>query len=442
MSIAKGAILAASLSLMIIAAQANVVAAGITVKPASLSFPKTPVGTVSAVETVTLSNLGKTAVSIESVTPTGPFAVSADATTCGSTIAVGEKCDIGVIFNPIGGSKPAGMKETGNLSVVDSAKAKPQKIMLTGIAVGLIGPTTGIFVTSTVSNVANYGEVKSYTFDSDEPVLLDTLSGTSTELTTGGFLIPFSIAVDSSGNIYVAVPDSANSAVNIYPAGSNGDVAPIATIAGPNTGLDEPRGIALDSGGNIYVTNFLGHTVTVYPPGSNGNVTPVATIERGGPTPTGDNALDNPWGIALDSSGNIYVAGNHVISVFPAGSNGITSPIANIVGPKTRLVGALAGLALDSDRNIYVANYYSSSINVFSAGSDGNVKPIATIKGPKTGLAPNLAPESIALDPSGNIYVGNAQHGLLYRAGSNGNVKPITTIGGGVDFIAIGPLGP
>ena len=58
-------------------------------------------------------------------------------------------------------------------------------------------------------------------------------------------------------------------------------MAPISTISGPSTGLSEPKGIALDSHGNIYVTNrvgFSGASVTEYASGSNGNVTPVATI--------------------------------------------------------------------------------------------------------------------------------------------------------------------
>ena len=93
-----------------------------------------------------------------------------------------------------------------------------------------------------------------------------TISGKDT-----GLLNPFGIALDSSRNIYVA--DDGNSAampavpasVFVYSAGSHGDAAPLATISGSNTGLMEPCGVALDSTGNIYVADFLAASVFVYP---------------------------------------------------------------------------------------------------------------------------------------------------------------------------------
>ena len=69
----------------------------------------------------------------------------------------------------------------------------------------------------------------------------------------------------------------AGDTVTVYPAGSSGNATPSATIAGSNTGLDEPQGIAVDAGGNIYVTNYGSQqggndAVTVYAAGSNGNM--------------------------------------------------------------------------------------------------------------------------------------------------------------------------
>jgi secreted PhoX family phosphatase len=69
----------------------------------------------------------------------------------------------------------------------------------------------------------------------------------------------------------------------IFPAGSNRNVAPSATISGGATRLHSPDGIAIDSSGNIYVANdgsdYGGvDSITVYPPGSNGNIAPIGTV--------------------------------------------------------------------------------------------------------------------------------------------------------------------
>ena len=109
-------------------------------------------------------------------------------------------------------------------------------------------------------------------------------------------------------------------------------LATIPVRAGDNTGFIYPAGIAVDSSGNIYVANAAGGpdgigSVTIYPYGSNDNVSPLASIEgeddsectgvstpyqcctgSGTGTCTDETQLQIPFGITLDSSGNIYVA--------------------------------------------------------------------------------------------------------------------------------------
>jgi hypothetical protein len=81
-------------------------------------------GTSSPAQTVTLTNTGKTALSITSISAHGPFHES---NTCGSSVAAGANCTISVVFKPkvMGGV-------VGDVSVSDSASSKPQVIALTG----------------------------------------------------------------------------------------------------------------------------------------------------------------------------------------------------------------------------------------------------------------------------------------------------------------------
>ena|SRR5262249_38205382 len=110
------------------------------------------------------------------------------------------------------------------------------------------------------------------------------------------------MALDSKGNIYVAADQNrylnlGQGLVLVYAAGSNGDVPPIAVIGGNKTGLQAPTGIALDRSDNIYVTNNDHYdrvnTIVEFKSGSNGNVTPIAII-------AGNNAgLRRPASIAI-----------------------------------------------------------------------------------------------------------------------------------------------
>jgi HYDIN/CFA65/VesB-like, Ig-like domain len=309
-----------------------------------------------------------------------------------------------------------------------------------GIAVDGSG---NIYVLNNGSREGGEDTVTVYSADSKgDATPSATISGPNTGLNR-----PVGIAVDHGGNIYVANQGpfsngSFASSVTVYPAGSNGDILPSATISGANTGLRDPSGITLDGSGNVYVANqgnnYLGvdWTVAVYPAGSNGNVAPSATI---GGSNTGLDGTGT-GGIAVDRSGNIYVLGSGTVSVYPVGSNGNVSPSATISGPFTGLGGS-TGIAVDGSGKIYVSNTggNSGSVTVYPAGSNGDILPSATISGPSAGLD---SPIGIALDGSGNMYVanggGNAAEPSLtvYPAGSSGDVAPIASISS-----AIGGLG-
>ncbi len=267
---------------------------------------------------------------------------------------------------------------------------------------------------------------------------------------------PAGIALDASGKIYVL--NSMERSIRVYPplGMSTGilNEAPVATIAGSKTLLNEATGIAIDAQNKIYVANELGGPavhgesldkgrITVYEAGGNGNIAPVATISGAG------TGLSFPFGIALDSSGNIYVANLQTannktasggsITVYPAGSKGNASPSTTIAGDNTGLQNFEA-FGIDSNGNLYATVLICASlcsgtdfrVNVFASGSNGDVFPSTVIAGADTGLS---EPNSLALDPGGNLYVLNSNGGpgvsgsvTVYETGSSGDATPTMTI--------------
>ena len=257
-----------------------------------------------------------------------------------------------------------------------------------------------------------------------------TIAGDNT-----GLVYPDGIAVNGYGQVYVANSDGLFAeSINIYAPDVMGNVAPIATITG-GTGRStlNPRGITLEATGQLYVANG-NNDIAIYRPGTTGNVNPDATI-------TNDHygLLTGAEDVAVDASGRVYVSffDANMILVFAAGATGDAKPVAMIAGTNTGL-NLAAGLAVDNTGRLYVANSGKSSITVYNPGADGNATPIATIAGTNTGL--NF-PKGIALDSAGRLYVANRGSSTItvYAAGASGNVAPIAMIEGdktGLNFPA------
>jgi hypothetical protein len=264
----------------------------------------------------------------------------------------------------------------------------------------------------------------------------------TTQVTNSGQA--YFVAYDGSGKLWFTscldLPGTHGPVIAVDATASGTNVTPLITLSGANTGLEDCQsGIAVDPSGDVYVADDAnasstpGGHIAIFGLGQTGNVAPARTI-------AGANAgFHSVYGVALDADDNLYVTDSCMgysctgdVAVFPAGANGNVGPTRRISGGLTQLDAPL-GIAVDKQKNIYVANGGNNTITVYAAGSNGNVTPTRTIGGSLTTLADI---NGIAVDNAGYLYVGNVDQAgssdnypvLVFAPGANGNVAPVQSI--------------
>jgi sugar lactone lactonase YvrE len=165
---------------------------------------------------------------------------------------------------------------------------------------------------------------------------------------TDGVYQPNGITTDESGNLYVA---NSNDTLTVYPPGGT---SPSATYT---QGLSLPIGVVVHRNGRLCVANLDGLDVTEYPKGS---TTPDRTI------PFGSLEGNSPFGLALDSSGNLFVAalGFPNAQAYELMHH---SSLPQDLGINSIVV--MHGIAVDKQGNVLIANQGGASVEVFPPGS-------------------------------------------------------------------------
>jgi streptogramin lyase len=227
--------------------------------------------------------------------------------------------------------------------------------------------------------------------------------GTGTAAT---FSSPMGIGQDSSGNLYVA--DATNNTIRkISSTGVVTTFAGSAGIAGSADGIgtaarfNHPTGVAVDASGNVYVADSTNNTIRKIT--SSGIVSTLAGLAgvMGAADGTGTGALfNNPGGLAVDASGNIYLAdtGNSAVrKITPAGVVRLLAGLPGVAGLKDgsgsdAWFNQPKDVTVDSSGSVYVADTGNATIRKVSAA--GVVTTLALTQGAAVTTTPTTPPPS------------------------------------------------
>ena len=362
-----------------------------------------PVGTASGTQTATIVlsssfTLGSISVVTQGATGLDFNVASGGTCTVGTSYTSGQSCTVNYTFTP---TAPGG--RMGAIVLFDNTSPTPvaqSTTYLTGMGTG---PMT-VFYPGTQSTVGSglngpwgvavdaSGNV--YIADaSNDRVLKEMVSGGSSYaqsvIATSSYL-PYDVAVDGAGNVYIS--EFSSNSGTVLKETLSGSSYTQSVIVG--SGLNHPFGVAVDGGGNVYIADSSNDRVLK------------ETLSGGSYTQsTVGSGLNRPYSVAVDGSGNVYIAdegNNRVLKETLSGSSYTQSVI---VGSG---LNDPYGVAVDGSGNVYIAD--GGNNRVLMETLSGGSYTQSVIVG--SGLS---NPEGVAVDGSGNAYIVDEGHNRVLQ---------------------------
>lgn len=345
----------------------------------------------------------------------------------------------------------------GTLYIADSAENLVRRVTPDGVISTLdsnvqfpwsavAGPAGDIYVADTanhrIKRISPSGSVSIVAGNGAQGYSGDGGAATAAQLN-----FPRAVAVDGSGNLYIA--DTANNRIRIVRAdGRISTYAGTGILGAPRDGenaaespLGYPSGIAVDSARNLYIAEALGQHIRIVTP--DGVIHSVAGSDQAGAGAEGVPALGSPLNtpddVAVDGQGNVYIADTNNNRVRKIKPDGTISTLAGTGvagfrgdnGPASAAqLNAPKGVASDMSGNVFIAD--SENHRIRKVAPNGIITTVAG-SDPGSGdggpaLAARLfAPGGIAVDASGNVFIADTNNHRVRRVGTDGT---ITTVAG------------